>query len=253
VAGSVGGGDASTNSSQPEGMSETVSSSENRSPAAASISIGASCRGSELACSQVVEPSAESEGFVSSRGRCSELAAQIQLSHCVSVRNGAGTEDDQVSSDISSVTEQVIPCGNGGLPSKFQTKKVPRRFVLWHGWQQSKDGVRDRGDSDSEAEGFFQQLWHILWHPTHPKAAPPSIKKPPTPSRVPRLLVAAAVGEPSGVACLGVKSDQGNFSVPLCLVMPGRGGARGRGRGGTGGRSNGHSNRCNNNSNRCRR
>jgi hypothetical protein len=32
VAGSAGGGDASTNSSQPEGMSETVSSSENRSP-----------------------------------------------------------------------------------------------------------------------------------------------------------------------------------------------------------------------------
>jgi hypothetical protein len=39
VAGSVGGGDASANSSQLEGMSETASSPENRSPAAASISI----------------------------------------------------------------------------------------------------------------------------------------------------------------------------------------------------------------------
>jgi hypothetical protein len=152
-------------------------------------------------CAQVVEPSAESEGFVSSRDRCSELAAQIQLSHYISVRNGAGTTDDQVSLAVSSVTEQVLPCGNGGLPSNFQTKKGPRRFVLWHGWQQSKDGVRDHGDSDSEAEGFSQQLWHIPWHPTHPKAAPPSIKKPPAPSRVPRLLVAGAVGEPSGVAC----------------------------------------------------
>jgi hypothetical protein len=64
------------------------------------------------------------------------------------------------------------------------------------------------GDSDNEAEGFFQQLWHIPWHPTHPKAAPSTIKKPTTPSRVHRLLVAVAVGEPSGVACLGVESDQ---------------------------------------------
>jgi hypothetical protein len=61
-----------------------------------------------------------------------------------------------VSLAVSSVTEQVTPCDNGGFPSNFQTRKGPRRFVLWHGWQWSKDGVSDRGDSDSEAEGFFQ-------------------------------------------------------------------------------------------------
>jgi hypothetical protein len=48
------------------------------------------------------------------------------------------------------------------------------------------------------------------------------------------LLVAAAVGELSGVACLGVESDQVVSSVALSLGMVGRGGARGRGRGGTG-------------------
>jgi hypothetical protein len=58
---------------------------------------------------------------------------------------------------VSSVIEQVSTCGNGGFPSNFQSKRGPRRFVLWHGWQRSKDGVRDRGDSNSE-ESFFRQL-----------------------------------------------------------------------------------------------
>jgi hypothetical protein len=215
MAGGVGGGDVVATSAQCEGMSAAVSSSENRSPAATSISIGASSGGSELAGSQVVESSIEPEGIVSSRNRCSELTAEIQLSYGVSVRNGAGIEDNQMSLVVSSVTEQVSTYGNGRFPSKFQTKRGPKRFVLWHGWQWSKDGVRDRGDSDSE-ESFFHQLWHIPWHPTHPKAAPPSIKRPPAPSRVPRLLVAPTVGEPSGVACLGVESDQGFFQL-LCF------------------------------------
>jgi hypothetical protein len=73
MAGSVGGGDASATSAQCEGMSEIASFSENRSPAATSISIGASNGGSELAGSQVVESSAEPEGVVSSKNRCSEL------------------------------------------------------------------------------------------------------------------------------------------------------------------------------------
>jgi hypothetical protein len=215
-------------------MSKTASSSENRSPAATSISIGVSSGGNELEGAQVVEPSAESEGIVSNRNRCSELAAQIQLSYGISVRNCPGIEDNQMSLAVSSEIEQVSSCGNGGFPSKFQSKRGPRRFVLWHGWQRSKDGVRDRGDSDSE-KSFFHQLWHIPWHPTHSKAVPPSIKRPPTPSRVPCLLMAAVVGEPSSVACLGGEADQGDFTAPLFLVMAGRGGVRGRGRGGAGG------------------
>jgi hypothetical protein len=102
-----------------------------------------------------MESSSESEGFVSSRGGCSKLAAQIQLPHCISVRNGAGAEDDHVSMAVSSIAEQGILRGNGGFPAKIQTKVVLRRFVLWHGWQQINGWVRDRGDSDSEAEGFF--------------------------------------------------------------------------------------------------
>jgi hypothetical protein len=105
--------------------------------------------------------------------------------------------------------------------------------VLWRGWQQSNGGVGGRGDSDNDAESFFQQLWHIPWHPTYPKAVPPSIKQPAGSSRVRRLLLAAAVGEPSSVACLGVESDQVVSLVALSLGMAGRGGARERGRGGT--------------------
>jgi hypothetical protein len=160
-------------------MSETASSSENRSATATSLSIGASSRGSELEGAQAVEPCAEPEGIISIRNRCSELAAQIQLPYGVSVRNGPGIEDNQRCLTVSSETEQVNSCGNGGFPSNFHSKRGPRRFVLWHGWQRSKDGVRDRGDSDSE-ESFFHQLWHIPWHPTHSKAVPPSIKKAPS-------------------------------------------------------------------------
>jgi hypothetical protein len=92
-------------------MSEiVVSSSKNRSPATASVTIRASCRDSESARAQAVESSSESEGFVASRGGCSELVAEIQLSHCIPVRTGAGIENDQVSLPSSSVlnAEQVL-------------------------------------------------------------------------------------------------------------------------------------------------
>jgi hypothetical protein len=134
-------------------MSETVASSS-----AASITIRASCRDSESARTQAVEPGSEFEGFVASRGGCSEFVAEIQLSHIISVRNGAGIENNQMSLSGSSVLneEQVLlPQGNDGFSIRNQTKVAPRRFVLWRGWQQSNGGVGGRGDSDNEAESFF--------------------------------------------------------------------------------------------------
>jgi hypothetical protein len=101
-------------------MSETaVSYSENRSPSAASVTIRASCRDSESACAQAVESGSESEGFVASRGGCSEFIAEIQLSHCIPVRNGAGIENNQVSLSSSSALnggQVLLPQGNGGFP-----------------------------------------------------------------------------------------------------------------------------------------
>jgi hypothetical protein len=96
MAGGAGGGDPSATSAQFEGMSETVSSSESRPTEATSSSFGASSRGSELEGAQAVESCAEPEGIVSSRNRCSELAAQIQLPYGVSVRNGAGIEHSEM-------------------------------------------------------------------------------------------------------------------------------------------------------------
>jgi hypothetical protein len=44
-------------------------------------------------------------------------------------------------------------------------------------------------------------------------------------------LVAAVVGEPTGVVCLGVEPDQDFWSKGFSIEIAGRGGARGRGRG----------------------
>jgi hypothetical protein len=65
-----------------------------------------------------MEPDSEFEGFVASRGGCSEFIAEIQLSHNISVRNCVAIENNQMSLSGSSVLneEQVLlPQGNGGF------------------------------------------------------------------------------------------------------------------------------------------
>jgi hypothetical protein len=139
-------------------MSEIiVSCSENRAPAVASVTIRASCKGSESAHTQAVESGSESEGFVASSGGCSKLVAKIKLPHRIPVRDGAGTENDQMSLSISSVlnVDQVILRGNGGFPAQIQTKVVPRRFVLWHGRHQNNGGVGAVVTATARLRGLF--------------------------------------------------------------------------------------------------
>ncbi|KAM0878610.1 hypothetical protein ACQ4PT_034759 [Festuca glaucescens] len=89
--------------------------------------------------------------------------------------------------------------------------------------KESSVGGEERAN---DMEAFFQQLWHIPWHPTYPPPHNAAIKcSTPTP-RVPLLAWRVAVEEISGLRCLGVEEV-----VPVITgflgTMAGRGNFKG--------------------------